>query len=63
MCLAWVQPDRSWIVKCLRHEGQGIEDFGFPCIEVRWQHPVVSGPLDVEPGAASRTPARAPSGA
>ena len=72
-CLALVLRGRSWIAECVRLEGEGVEDFGFPCNEARWQHPVVSGPLDVEPGAArsspaasatsSRSPASAPSGA
>ena len=73
MCLALLQSGRSWIAEYLGLEAEGMEDFGFPCNEVRWQHPVVSGPLDVEPGATSsspaasgtcsRTPASTPSGA
>ncbi|CAE7264551.1 unnamed protein product [Symbiodinium pilosum] len=37
---------------CLHLEGEAVEDFGFPCKEVRWEEqPVVSVPPDVEIGA------------
>ena len=57
ICLALVQRGRPWIAEYLRLEGEVVEDFGLPCKEVRREHPVVSGPLDVEPGAASGRPA------